>query len=154
MKKLFYLAVIAISVFALNSCEKDEDTNNPSNDPTYEYYKPLIGEWSAYQYYGTATDEYGVEKSFDYSDMLTNKDITISFTFSEDMIMNQKYSDTEGGNINNKGNVVFDINTPNYFTVNYTNGKQFFEIVSVSSDKLHLKVDEGSSISNYVCKKK
>lgn len=153
MKKLFYLAVIAISVFALNSCEKDEDTNDITNDPTYEYYKPIIGEWTAYEWYGSTVNDSGLEEPFNFSKLLESGDVTVTYLFDGNMNMTQKFLYSEE-TVTNNGKVVFEVNIPNYFTVNYTNGKHYFEIVSVSSDKLHLKVDEGSSTSNYVCKKK
>ena len=61
MKKFFYLVFAAFSVMALSSCESNNDVNvdDASDDPMYEYYEPLIGEWSVYQYYGTMVDEYG-----------------------------------------------------------------------------------------------
>ena len=78
--------------------------------------------------------------------------------FSDDMYMTQAYADSEGTTINNQGKVLFTIDIPNYFTVNYNNGKQFYEIVSVSTNKLHLKIDENidgtTSVSEYVCVKK
>lgn len=156
MKKFFYLVFAAFSVMALSSCESNSDVNvdDASDDPMYEYYEPLIGEWSVYQYYGTMVDEYGVEDSFDFTYLLESGDIVMSFLFSDDMYMTQAYADSEGTTINNQGEVLFAIDVPNYFTVNYTNGKQFFEIVSVSETQLHLKVDEGSSVSEYVCRKK
>lgn len=152
MKKLFYLVVVAISIFALNSCEKEEDTNNPSNDPTYEYYKPIIGEWTTYEWYGSAVNDSGLEEPFNFSKLLENGDITATFLFDENMNMTQKISYSEE-TVTNNGKVAFEVNIPNYFTVNYTNGKQFFEIVSVSSDKLHLISNEDGSVSHFVCKK-
>ena len=157
MRKFLYLAIIAFSAIVLNSCESNEGAN-ADVDPMYEYYEPLIGEWSVYQFYGTNVDEYGVEKPFDYSNLLESGDVTISFLFTKDMYMTQKYSDSERTTINNQGKVLFTIDIPNYFTVNYNNGKQFYEIVSVSTNTLHLKVDENidgtTSVSEYVCVKK
>ena len=151
MRKFFYFAIIAFSVIAFNSCESKEE-ENPSTDPTYEYYKPIIGEWTTYEWYGSAVNDSGLEEQFNYSKLLENGDATVTFLFDENMNMTQKYSDKKE-TITNSGKVIFEVNIPNYFTVNYTNGKQFFEIVSVSSDKLHLISNEDGSVSHFVCKK-
>lgn len=151
MRKIFLLFLAAAAIFAIASCEGV--SNGDNDDPTYEYYKPLIGKWSVYRWYGTSVNEYGVEAPFDYPELIENGYVSGEIIFSESKLMTMNIV-IDGESMTTTANVSFKIDVPNYFTASSGGSSEFCQIVSVSSSQLHLRIDSGSSLTDFVCTRK
>ncbi len=137
MKKLIYFAFAALAMFAFSSCSLLDDlTSDLTNedDPTYEYYKPLIGTWEAIRFSGQNGNE-----SFNYDEIIQQGHMEVTFNFSTNKLMTMKLVDNTGGNNNStvSGNVIFG-QWHNYFTTQFRDQDVTCEIKSNSNGIMEL----------------
>lgn len=150
MKKIFYFVSLACILAAFNSCNRLETDNPIEDDPLYEYYKPLIGEWTITEWYGVRVNENGVEEPFDLTSGLENGLYTYTLTFDENKMMAFVYSDSVGESTPVTATVSFTVDVRNYFTAKYSDGtSSFFQIVKSDDTSLQLKEDADGATYNY-----
>ena len=152
MKKFIYSALAALSIFAFASCDSLSDNEkDPNEEILAGYYKPLVGKWNVGKWYGTETDEYGVEQQFDHS-ILFEYGTTYTFEFDDNNSMTsiQENSDCK---FEDTYEVTFKIDVPNFFRASVPGISYYldYEIVKITDSTLHIIETSKSMTSHYEC---